>query len=296
MNCPKCGNPIKPNMKFCAKCGTPVAPVPQQPAQQRPVAPQQTVQPIQQRTVAPQTRTVVPQPMQSNNAVQPQPAKKKRKKKKNLGLRITAIILVIAVLAMGGIYLADVLLYKNEVQKEGYITDFPVLKKKTQLLVIDDKEFPVDEYEIKVEEHKLGGILRSDAFGRTEEVFKDKSSNPIYNINFPNDGNYRITLTGVVSSRINEAPPAENNEKAEEKTETIIIVIEVKVDDDDEKAIDKAAITSKEGDGPVELPEQTTADTTKSDVYLEATDADFEELKALLSNLQPFLMQLFPSG
>ncbi|MBP3939759.1 MAG: zinc-ribbon domain-containing protein, partial [Clostridia bacterium] len=24
MNCPKCGNELKPNMKFCAKCGTPV--------------------------------------------------------------------------------------------------------------------------------------------------------------------------------------------------------------------------------------------------------------------------------
>ena len=54
MNCPKCGNELKPNMKFCAKCGTPVAPAPQQPAE--PVAPaqQKPAAPVPPNLLAPQ--------------------------------------------------------------------------------------------------------------------------------------------------------------------------------------------------------------------------------------------------
>ncbi|MEE1065709.1 MAG: zinc ribbon domain-containing protein, partial [Acutalibacteraceae bacterium] len=73
MNCPKCGNPLAQDTKFCAKCGTPV-PV-AQPAVAAPVAPSQPV------------ATPKAKKQKSNDG-----------KKKNLGLKITAAVLVVAVL------------------------------------------------------------------------------------------------------------------------------------------------------------------------------------------------------
>lgn len=80
MNCPKCGNPLDPNMKFCAKCGSPA---PQQPVQQRP-APQATAH------------------------SEPAPVKKAKKKggKNNLAVKIVAIVLAVAVIVGGGVFAA----------------------------------------------------------------------------------------------------------------------------------------------------------------------------------------------
>ena len=119
MNCPKCGNVINPNMQFCAKCGTPV---------QRLETNREYAQPSPS-AVAQQTAT--PEPKQT---------KRKNGKKKNTALKVIALVLALVVLLTGGLFVADAILFKNETEKGGYITDFPVLKQQTDLLVYDEEK------------------------------------------------------------------------------------------------------------------------------------------------------------
>ena len=152
MNCPKCGNPLSPNMKFCAKCGTPVA----------------------QQTNAPQT------PVQQNavNQKSEPTVKKTKKKSKNLPLKITAIVLVIAVIVSAIAVVPGIVRNKNEIgSATEYIEDFPVLKQQTEFLVYDEEKFPSEEYEIKVERMLMGGILNGVFKSKTviEDVSTEKS-------------------------------------------------------------------------------------------------------------------------
>ena len=180
MNCPKCGNLITQNMKFCKTCGTPVA--------------------IQQQTQT-QVNVQPKQPVQQKSAKAPKTSKKKSGGKNNLALKVIAIILVIAVLASGGLLLADNLMYKNEIKADEYITDFPVLKQKTDFLVYNAEKFPSTNYKIKVERLLNGGILKSEALRKTEIVVDDVSTTPVYNLNFKEDGSYRITLEDISVTR-----------------------------------------------------------------------------------------------
>ncbi len=273
MNCPKCGNTMTPNMKFCAKCGTPVAPVNKQ-------QPATSVQPIQSQINAQQKPPVNLQSKQlvQNQAQPPKKAKKNKSgKKNNLVLKIIAIILVIAVLASGGLLLADNLMYKNEVKADEYITDFPVLKQKTDFLVYNTEKFPSTNYKIKVERLLNGGILKSEALRKTETIIDDKSTEPVYSIDFKEDGNYRIILEDISAVRTQPVTSTtQTDESATKRNETAeTIVIDVKVDNDDREAIDKVDINSKPGDKPIELPSG-----SSSSIFIEATDKDFEKFES----------------
>ena len=258
MNCPKCGNPISPNMKFCAKCGTPVVNA----------NVQQTANHVQSANQTPQ-----PADIQSKKK-----EKKDKKGGKNIALKIVAIILVIAVLASGGLILADNIMYKNEkVEADEYITDFPVLKTKTEFMVYDAKKFPAESYRIKVERlKKTAGILKSEAFRSTENVFEETSSDKIYMIDFEENGEYRITLTDITVARTQ--PVTGTTAKNEETGKTI--VLDVKVDNDDKEAVDKVTINSKPSDEPIKNFDD--VDNTQTSTFIEATDTDLEKLTDML--------------
>ncbi len=234
MNCPKCGNELNLNMKFCAKCGTAI---PQQPAQSKPAA----------------------------DATQ-KPAKQKKGGKKNLPLRIVAIVLVIAVLLTGGLFITDAILFKTEADKGGYITDFPVLKQNTEFLVYDAEKFPYENYNIKVDRFKTGKVFKSSTFSGFENVINERSNSKIFNIDFEEDGKYQITLEGIVSERTQSVPvtqtppgvvdepitqtPAESVSDEANTSEPTVIIIIVIVDDDDEDAVDKVSLDSTKDDKP----------------------------------------------
>ena len=280
MNCTKCGNLMKPDMKFCAKCGTPAAP--QQPAQ-----PQNNVQP---KPPVSNQQPVQNQPQKPADAQPMKKAKKDKKGGKNIALKIIAIILVIAVLASGGLLLADNIMYKNEIKADEYITDFPVLKQKTDFLVYNAEKFPSSNYRIKVERLLNGGILKSEALRKAETIIDEKSTDAVYSIDFKEDGNYRIILEDISAIRTQPATSTTQQEATTKKTETAeTIVIDVKVDNDDESAIDKVDINSKPGDKPIELPSENSKPSGSD--FIEATDEDFEKLRGMLCNLKPFLMQ-----
>lgn len=222
MNCPKCGNPLSPNMKFCAKCGTPVAQ--QQPTQQMPV---------QQNTANQKSEPTV---------------KKTKKKSKNLPLKITAIVLVIAVIASAIAVVPGIVRNKNEIgSATEYIEDFPVLKQQTEFLVYDEEKFPSEEYEIKVERMLMGGILNGVFKGKT--VIEDVSVEKVYNIDFKEDGNYRITLTDITAVRTQAT--SEDSAKADGS----VIIIDVEVDNDAPEALDKVDINAQQIKG-TDAPEQ----------------------------------------
>lgn len=250
MFCKKCGKQIPDGLKFCGICGTPVDEnnVTQKPITQMPQATQK--RPEQMKVVGQQ--------------VQPLSIKKisdKDDKKKNNKLRIIAIILIVAVLFSGVvvIFLGSNNKKKNESLPENalHITDFPVLKNETEFAVYDEDKFPVEEYEIKIEEYKLGGALKD--YSSRKEVLTEKSKDPVYKLNL-DDGDYRITLTEISSSRTQALPDTTTklttttttttaekttNVTADNETVVIIIVIEIKVDDKDENAVDKVSINSK---------------------------------------------------
>ena len=229
MNCPKCGNPISPNMKFCAKCGTPVVNA----------NVQQTANHVQSANQTPQ-----PADIQSKKK-----EKKDKKGGKNIALKIVAIILVIAVLASGGLILADNIMYKNEkVEADEYITDFPVLKTKTEFMVYDAKKFPAESYRIKVERlKKTAGILKSEAFRSTEVLFNKTSTEQIYEIDFKENGEYRITLTDITVARTQSTTgSAETTTKKGEEGKKI--VVDVKVDNESAEAADKVNLNSEKLD------------------------------------------------
>ena len=288
MNCPKCGNELKPNMKFCAKCGTPV--------QQSAVSVEQPAAPAQPKPIAPAPSKETAQPAPTTQNVEPQkPAKQKKAKKKsgkkNVALRIIAIILVLAVLATGGIFITDAILFKTESEKEGYITDFPVLKQDTEFLVYDAEKFPYENYNIKVDRFKTGKVFKSSTFSGFENVINDKSDNPIYNLHL-DDGKYQITIENIVSERTQASsttttapmtPTTPSNTQTTTTTakteEPVVITIIVIVDNDDEDAVDKVTINSKKDDKPIKEFEGVSTNSS----FIEATDADIEEFKKWLS-------------
>lgn len=203
--------------------------------------------------------------------------KKSKKSKGNIGLRIVAIVLAVAVLATGGLFLADFFAHKKQTEGTNYIGlgEFPVLKKNTAFTVIDSETFPVEEYEIKIEHLNGGGLLRSNAFVDSDSpVVKEKSRNPIYNIEFPSNGNYRITLTEIIpavrtntlptetSADTTDVPPSTEIEtntntntetieakKTKDDDVVIIIIIDVKVDDADPEARDEVTVNSRADEG-----------------------------------------------
>ena len=282
MNCPKCGNPLVPNMNFCTKCGTPV---PQKPtAPQQPVRPQATVMPQQpvnktqqaparpkeflqydapkkqpQNVVKPQPpkppvqptypqnnppkvqpqpvpqNFVTPQPTPPNVAIQSPKPPRKKKSNKNLPLIIVAAVLVLAVLASTIAVVPGIIRNKNEINAATeYIEEFPTLKQKTSLLVYDINKFPSEKYEIKVEKMFMGGVLNGVFKGKT--ILEDVSTEQIYDIDFKEDGDYRITLTDKT----------EPTESTETEVIEIVIIIDVKVDNDAEDAVDSVDIHSPE--------------------------------------------------
>ena len=235
MNCPKCGNTLAPNTKFCAKCGTPVAQQPpEQPGPAQPMSAQQKV--ITQKPAQP----------------------KQKKKNKNLPLIIVAIVLVIAVIASSIAVVPKVIKNNTEINNATeYIEDFPTLKQQTQFLVYDAEKFPSEKYEIKVERMLMGGIFNGAFKGET--VIEDVSTDPVYNIDFKEDGDYRITLTDITAART-QATSEQTEATSENSAEIIeiVIIIDVVVDNDAEDAVDKVNINA-------EVVEDVTTEPTQSD-------------------------------
>ncbi|MBP3937852.1 MAG: zinc-ribbon domain-containing protein [Clostridia bacterium] len=299
MNCPKCGNELKPNMKFCAKCGTPV--------QQSAVSIEQPAAPAQPKPVAPAPSKETAQPAPKTEPQKPAKQKKAKKKsgKKNIALRIITIILVLAVLATGGIFITDAILFKTESEKEGYITDFPVLKQDTEFLVYDAEKFPYENYNIKVDRFKTGKVFKSSTFSGFENVINEKSDNPIYNLHL-DDGKYQITIENIISERTQApsttttAPTTPTTPTTPSNTQTttttakteepVVITIIVIVDNDDKDAVDKVTINSKKDDEPIkdwesyknDSEDVTNSSSQKNPDFIMATDADFEELSKLI--------------
>ena len=260
MNCPKCGNQLAPNTKFCAKCGTPVA-------QQMP-----------------------PMPVQQNVIIQKPAQPKPKKKNKNLPLIIVAIVLVIAVIASSIAVVPKVIKNNTEINNATeYIEDFPTLKQQTQFLVYDAEKFPSEKYEIKVERMLMGGIFNGAFKGET--VLKDVSTERVYDLDFKEDGNYRITLTDITAERTQATSeqteisglPSENSAEVIE----IIIIIDVVVDNDAEDAVDRVDINAEVIEDVTELTQTEEEESTEEPTakFLEATDADFSELSILLESV-----------
>ena len=184
------------------------------------------------------------EPVKQIPATEPQ---KPKKGKNNLALKIVAIVLAIVVLLTGGLFITDAVLFSVESKKGDFVTDFPILKQKTDLLVYDAEKFPYENYNIKVDRFKTGKVFKSSTFSEFENVINEKSNNPIFSIDFKEDGKYQITLEGIVSSRTQAV--TESATKKEEPKTVVIIVI---VDNDNEKAVDKVTINSKKDDKPIE--------------------------------------------
>ena len=263
MNCQKCGNQVEANMKFCAKCGTPVV---QQPIQQTNV-PQMPVQ-------------------QTVNVHKSAPsAQNPKKKNKNLPLIITAIVLVVAVIASAIAIIPGFIRNKSEIDgATEYIEDFPTLKQQTEFLVYDEEKFPSEKYEIKVERVLMGGMFKG------ETIIEDVSIEHTYSIDFKEDGNYRITLKDITAQRTQATSEQTEADNSTEIIE-IIIIIDVVVDDDDPEALDKVDINSNPVDEPVESPTDTSKPTDTE--FIEATDNDFEEFEKMLTAFMTLTIDTF---
>ena len=270
MICPKCGNQIAPNMKFCSKCGTPVVPV-VPPVKETPKEFLQYANPnVKPPQINPQN-VAVQQPVQKNN---PKNAQEK-KKKKNLPLIIVAVVLVIAVIASSIAVVPNLVKNNTEINNATeYIEDFPTLKQQTEFLVYDAEKFPSEKYEIKVERMLMGGIFNGAFKGET--VIEDVSTERVYNIDFKEDGDYRITLTDITAERT-QATSEDNAEVVE-----IVIIIDVKVDNDAPEALDRVDINSKPGD------EVGGSDATADSELVKAVDSDFDNLTELINEMYKF--------
>ena len=238
--CQVCGSELKPEATTCPVCGTSVAVQPQPP-------------------------------------VNTQPPKKAKKKKKNLGIKITAAVLAVIILAVSGLFIADNIMYKNEIEAEEYITDFPVLKTETDFVVFDEEDFPSTDYSIKVERVLYGGILKSELFKQTKIIIDDTSTDPVYHIDFEKDGEYIITLEDNTDEDENttQADNETDSDDDKDKDAPSKVVIKVTVDDDDDEAIGSVDLDSKPGDDPVEIP----SDDISSGEFIEATEEDFENFQ-----------------
>ncbi len=245
MNCPKCGNELNTDVKLCAKCGATVAPA------------------------QPPKEYAEPKP------VEPQKPTKQKKGKKNLVLKIVAIVLALIVFLTGGLFITDAILFKSESEDEGYITDFPVLKIKTELVVYDAEVFPYEDYNIKVDKFKTGKVFKSSTFSTFENVINERSNASVFSIDFKEDGKYRITLEGIVSERTQAV--TESVKQEEPKTIVIIAV----VDNDAEDAVGEVSVNSQKSD---KQDENTKAPLTQEEIRpdisdaekIVATEADFE--------------------
>ena len=256
MNCPKCGKELNPDMKFCANCGELVK---------------------QEKT---NEEHAQPKPVAQSEPSQQEP-KKQKNGKKNLALKIVAIVLAIIVFLTGGLFITDAILFKSESEKEGYITDFPVLKQNTEILVYDADKFPYENYNIKVDKFKTGKLFKSSTFSGFENIINERSSNPVFNLRFEEDGKYQITLEGIVSERTQAV--TEQTQKQEEPKTVVIIVI---VDDDNEKAVDKVTLNSKEDDEPIKDLNDVSGGSVQNPAgFVEASQADFTELEKTLNAL-----------
>lgn len=237
MNCPKCGNQVAPNTKFCAKCGAPVT-------QQQPMQPQKASAAV----AANQPSVAKPDGLQ-------------KPKKKNLGLKITAIVLVIAVFISG--ILCAFNFFQNKVDEDVvYIDENLILKHKAELVVFDEENFPAEEYEITVERFLMGGVLKNISFRNT--ILTDTSSDRVYEIDFGKDGEYRITLKDITSVRIQTT--TDGTEAGDGKT----VIIDVVVDNENEEAEETIDIY---------LPE------TQQIQYLEPTEEEIEFLGHIFSRM-----------
>ncbi len=304
MFCAKCGKPIAENMRFCAGCGTPVNPSSVPPKAQQETReftqlsgnPTANKQPPREYTTLPQQRQSQPMPprpmppqppiqQQAQPPVAPPPQKKEpkaKKKKSNIGLRITAAVLVVAVLA-AGIYSAIFgIKNKNELEGEGvlYIDDFPILKGETDFQVYDAEKFPAEEYEIKVERFHLGNSLKN--ISSKTELFKETSRDRIYKLKL-DDGSYRITLKDITSSRTQPVPSSQvtvstsgsttttttttvpSTSPNADKTFVVIIIIDIVVDNDNPEAVDKVDLNWGDKTQPTTTEAPTTETTTSAD-------------------------------
>ncbi len=228
-------------------------------------------------------------PVQPQNVQKSQDTPKpKKKKKKNIGLKIVAIILVLAVLASGGLLIADNLMLEKQMEGKTYIDEFPVLKQETKFTVYDEEKFPVDEYEIKVESMAMGGLLKSKAFVESKDpIIKEVSTDPVYNISFPDDGNYRITLTEIETTRtqaLTTSVPSTTvaPDEKDDDEEPEVIIIDVVVDDDDPEARDDVNINSRPGDESTTAPVEEPTTTPQFNETLQASDADFKVFEDML--------------
>lgn len=227
-----------------------------------------------------------PMPVPVHNSDDAQ--KPKKKKKKNIGLKIVAIILVLAVLASGGLLVADNLMLKKQMEGKTYINEFPVLKQETRFTVYDEEKFPVEEYEIKVESLAMGGLLKSKTFVESKDpLIKEISTDPVYTIKFPDDGNYRITLTEVETSRtqvLTTTVPstAQKPDENDEDEEPEVIIIDVVVDNDDPEARDDVNINSRPGEEDITAPAEEPTTTPQLNETVQATDADFKVFEDML--------------
>ena len=249
--CPVCGSELKPEATNCPVCGTSVAVYPQPP-------------------------------------VNTQPPKKAKKKKKNLGIKITAAVLAVIILAVSGLFIADNIMYKNEIEAEEYITDFPVLKTETDFVVFDEEDFPSTDYSIKVERVLYGGILKSELFKQTKIIIDDTSTDPVYHIDFEKDGEYIITLEDNTDEEPETTLDFSEDTDYEADTDTdendeddddapSKVVIKVTVDNDDDEAIGSVDLDSKPGDDPVEIPSDEEEPTTDDE-----SDSAPQEYKELI--------------
>ena len=297
MFCNKCGNKINDGVLFCPKCGNSIK-APQAPAtvqateQAKPVTPQQKETPKPQVAPKPQP-TKQPKPVEQPKEEKATPVKKKKKGGK-IVLIILALLLVFGLVIGSAIPVAVCAIINiSETKAEGvtYTEDFPVLKNQTDLYVYDEVKFPVEAYEIKVEKFIIGGAIK-DICAKSE-VIVDTSYEPIYTLDLA-DGDYRITLTEKPSALCEEIledmlddyiPEYENVvDDYISVTETAsVIIIDVKVDGEDEGAIDAVNLDGQLVSEPVEEPtEEPEENTDDADKFIEATDADYEELKTLL--------------
>jgi len=259
--CHVCGSELAPDAATCPICGTAVTNQPT-PQPQAPVPPPVLQAPMQQ-------------------PVNTQPPKKEKKKHKHLALKITAAVLAFIILATGGLFLADHIMYKNEIEAGEYITDFPVLKRETDFVVFDEVNFPYTDYSIKVERVLYGGVLKSEMFKQTKIIIDDTSTDPVYHIDFEEDGEYIITLedntdkeenttsfstatdtdsmpsfSTATDSDFSTATDTDEDEDEDEAPSKITIL--VTVEDGNKEAVGSVNLDSKPGDDPVEIPSDET--------------------------------------